>query len=102
MLLLDSARLHRLQQTAPGTCSAWPAKSAGMQPRPSIQHPKKLFSWHGALRLIRTFQNSAATDEFVYLRRARRHPAEINPYALQVCLLNYKDCWTPGAVSVGF
>lgn len=51
--------------------------------------PQNPFSWQGALRLIRTFQNSATADEFVYLRRARRHPAEINPYALQVCLLSY-------------
>ena len=35
-------------------------------------------------RLVRTLQQNPATEDFVYLRRAKRHPADVNPYALQV------------------
>ena len=35
-------------------------------------------------RLVRTLQQNPATEDFVYLRRAKRQPADVNPYALQV------------------
>ena len=35
-------------------------------------------------RLVRTLQQNPATEDFVYLRRAKRQPADVNPHALQV------------------
>ena len=35
-------------------------------------------------RLVRTLQQNPAIEDFVYLRRAKRQPADVNPYALQV------------------
>lgn len=40
----------------------------------------------GSYRLVRTLQQNPATEDFVYLRRAKRQPADANPYALQVTL----------------
>ncbi|KAK9840828.1 hypothetical protein WJX81_007516 [Elliptochloris bilobata] len=36
------------------------------------------------LQLVKALQRNPASDDFVYLRRARRHPADVNPYAFQV------------------
>ncbi len=39
---------------------------------------------HCARRLVKALQRNPGTEEFVYLRRASKHPRDFNPYALQV------------------